>query len=164
MAAQDMTDALKHPHPDFLFATIGYETIMALTTLATIFKNKFQKPLALEAHSSPLKAAENKCPAVLIPPPLTSPVRPMYQTRSQTITPTVPAHVIQSPNPSLPPRVVTPRGAAPPRVSARVRNLSPRNLSQRDFLDMESANHAIFFGDNDWTDGPMMNAVLHPTT
>jgi hypothetical protein len=28
--------------------------------LATIFKNKFQKPLAPEAQNSPLKAAENK--------------------------------------------------------------------------------------------------------
>jgi hypothetical protein len=46
MAAQDMNDALKHPHPDVPFATIGDETIMALTTLATIFKNMFRKPLA----------------------------------------------------------------------------------------------------------------------
>jgi hypothetical protein len=57
MAAQDMTDALKHPHSDVPFAIIGDETIMALTTLATIFKNKFKKPLAPEAPSFPLKAA-----------------------------------------------------------------------------------------------------------
>jgi hypothetical protein len=166
MAAQDMTDALKHPHPDVPFATIGDETIMALAILATIFKNKFQKPLAPEAQSSPLKAAENKPPAALIQQALTSPVRPMYQTRSQTINPTAPAHVIQSPNSSLPPRVVTPaaRSAAPPRVPARARNLSPRNLSQGDFLDMGSANHSISFGNNHWTDGPMINAVLHPAT
>jgi hypothetical protein len=106
MAAQDMTDALKHPHPDVTFATIGDETIMALTTLATLFKNKFQKPLAPEAQNSPLKAAENKRPAALIQQALTSPGRPMYQTRSQTVTPTTPAHVIHSPNSSLPPRVV----------------------------------------------------------
>jgi hypothetical protein len=38
--------------------------------------------------------------------------------------------------------VVTPkaRSAAPPRVPAVERNLSPRNLSE-DFLDMRSANH-----------------------
>jgi hypothetical protein len=145
MAAQDMNDALKHPHPDVPFATIGDETIMALTTLATIFKNKFQKPLAPEAQSSPLKAAENKRPAALIQQALTSPSRPMYQTRSHTINPTAPAHVIHSPNSSLPPRVVTPaaRSAAPPRVPARARNLSPRNLSQGDFRDMGSANHAL---------------------
>jgi hypothetical protein len=29
---------------------------------------------------------------------------------------------------------------------------------------MGSANHAISFGENDWTDGPIMNAVLHPST
>jgi hypothetical protein len=98
MAAQDMTDALKHPHPDAPFATIGDETIMALTTLANISKNKFQKPLAPEAQSSPVKAAEIKHPAALIQQALTSPVRPMYQKRSQTINPTSPAHVIQFSN------------------------------------------------------------------
>jgi hypothetical protein len=166
MAAQYMTDALKHPHPDVPFATIGDETIMALTTLATIFKSKFQKPLAPEVQNSPLKTAENKRPAALIQQALTSPARPMYQTRSQTVNPTDPAHVIQSPNSSLPPRVVTPaaRSAAPPRVPARVRNLSPRNLSQGDFLDTVSANHAIKFGNNHWTTVPTMNAVLHPAT
>jgi hypothetical protein len=43
MAAQDMTDALKHPHPYFLFATIGDDTISALATLAEIFTRKFKK-------------------------------------------------------------------------------------------------------------------------
>jgi hypothetical protein len=94
MATQDMTDDLKHPHPDVTFATIGDETIMALTALVTIFNNKFQKPLAPEAQSSTLNAAENKRPAALIQQALTSPVRPMYQTRSQTVNPTAPAHVI----------------------------------------------------------------------
>jgi hypothetical protein len=147
MTAQYMTDALKHPHPDVPFATIGDEAIMDLTTLETILKNKFQKPLAPEAQNSPLKAVENKRPAALIQQALTSPVRPMHQTRSQPFTPTAPAHVIHSPNSSLPPRVVIPttRSAAPPRVPARARNLSPRNLSHGDFLDMGSANHAIAF-------------------
>jgi hypothetical protein len=90
----------------------------------------------------------------------------MYQTRSQKNNPTAPLHIIQSPNSSLPQTVVTPasRSAAPPRVPARARNLSPRNLSQGDFLDMGSANHAITFGNNHWTDVPMMNAVLYPST
>jgi hypothetical protein len=30
MAANDMTDALKHPHPDVPFKTVGDETIAAL--------------------------------------------------------------------------------------------------------------------------------------
>jgi hypothetical protein len=46
----------------------------------------------------------------------------------------------------------------------RARNLSPRNLSQGDFLDMGSANNAIAFGKNHWTNVPMMNAFLHPDT
>jgi hypothetical protein len=43
MAANDMTDALKHPHPEVSFAHVGDETITAFTQLAEIFKNKFQK-------------------------------------------------------------------------------------------------------------------------
>jgi hypothetical protein len=42
MAAQDMTDALKHPHSDFPLATIGDETITALATLSEIFTRKFK--------------------------------------------------------------------------------------------------------------------------
>jgi hypothetical protein len=42
IAAHDMTDALKHPHPDVPFATISDDTITALTTLAAIFKNKLK--------------------------------------------------------------------------------------------------------------------------
>jgi hypothetical protein len=166
MAAQDMTDALKHLHPDVPFATIVDDTIMALPTLATIFKNKFQKPLAPEAQNSRLRAAENKRPAALIQQELLSPIRPVYQTRSQSINPTAHAHISHSQNSSPPPRVVTPapRSVAPPRVPARARNLSPRNLSQGDFLDMGSANHAVSFDDTRETSVPMINAVLHPTT
>jgi hypothetical protein len=43
MASQDMTGALKHPHQDVLFATIGEDTISALATLAEIFTRKFKK-------------------------------------------------------------------------------------------------------------------------
>jgi hypothetical protein len=35
-----------------------YDTITALTQLAAIFKNKFQKPKAPELTHAPLKAAE----------------------------------------------------------------------------------------------------------
>jgi hypothetical protein len=58
MAAHDMNDALKHPHPDVPFSTIGDETITALTTLEAILKNKFKKPLAPVIIESPIKAAE----------------------------------------------------------------------------------------------------------
>jgi hypothetical protein len=43
MAAQDMTDSLKHPHPDVPFATIGEDTIAALEKLLEIFTRKFKK-------------------------------------------------------------------------------------------------------------------------
>jgi hypothetical protein len=50
MAAQDMTDALKHPHPDVPFATIGNDTITALATLSEIFTRKFTKPQKTMYH------------------------------------------------------------------------------------------------------------------
>jgi hypothetical protein len=53
MAAQDMTDALKHPHPDVPFATIGDDTITALVTLLDIFTRKLTKPKANNVPLSP---------------------------------------------------------------------------------------------------------------
>jgi hypothetical protein len=81
MAANDMTDALKNPHPDVPFAKIGDETITALSQLTTILKNKFQKPSAPELVQAPVKAAENKHPSVLAQPILTSLMKNNYQTR-----------------------------------------------------------------------------------
>jgi hypothetical protein len=75
MVANDMTDALKHPHPSFTFNAISDDTITALTMLAAIFKNKYNKPPAPDLIYSPIKAAENKRPAVLIQPVLTSPAK-----------------------------------------------------------------------------------------
>jgi hypothetical protein len=62
--------------------------------------------------------------------------------------------------------VVTPQIiiAATPRVPARARNLSPRNLSQGDFWYTGSANNIIPLGNSHWPKTPMMNAVLHPAS
>jgi hypothetical protein len=83
-ASHDMTDARTHPHPDFPFSKIWDDTITVLTPVAAIFKNKYKKPSAPVIIDCPIKAAENKCPAVLIQPVITSPVKHNYQTRSQT--------------------------------------------------------------------------------
>jgi hypothetical protein len=40
MAAKDMTDALQNTHPEVPFASVGDDTIVALTDLAAIFKLK----------------------------------------------------------------------------------------------------------------------------
>jgi hypothetical protein len=103
MAANDMADALKHPHPGGPFAQVSDDTITALETLAAIFKNKFQKPLAPELVQAPIKAAENKQTAALVKPVLTSPMKHNYQTRSQR-----PAKFSQSRNSPLIIRVTTP--------------------------------------------------------
>jgi hypothetical protein len=150
MAANDMTDALKHHHQDVPLNIVGGDTITALITLSAIFKNKYNKPPAPELVDSPIKAAENKRPAVLLQPVLKYPVKHTYQTRSQTEVNQVSAHVSESRNSPQLSRVVTPatRSAAPPRAPTRTCNLSPVNLSQGDFWDMGSANNAIALGNN----------------
>jgi hypothetical protein len=122
MAANTMANELKHPHPEVPFSQVGDDIITALAQLAAIFKNKFQKSSAPELIQAPLKAAENKQPAALAHPILTSPMQYKYQTRSQR---PVSANVPRS-TPLLP-RVVTPMTgqAVSPRVLARTQNLSP---------------------------------------
>jgi hypothetical protein len=73
MDANAMANALKHPHPEVPFAQVSDDRIKALAQLATIFKNKFQKPTAPELIQALLKAAENTQPAALAQPILTSP-------------------------------------------------------------------------------------------
>jgi hypothetical protein len=145
MAANDMNDALKHHHPDVTFNRVGDDTKKALATLSAIFKNNYNKPPVPELIDSPIKDAENKSPAVLIQPVLTSPVKHNSQTRSQTEANQVPAHFIESPKSPQLPRMVTPatRSETSPRLPTRARNLSPRNLSQGDSCDLGSANNAI---------------------
>jgi hypothetical protein len=155
MAAQYMTDALKHPHPDVPFATIGDDTI----TASEIFTRKFIKPEANNVPPSPQKTASNTRQRPEPQPVITSPIKNYHQPRTQTNSNQAFGTVQQ------PPRVVTPvtARAAPPRVQARPHQLSPRNLS-RDFWDLGGANCAIAFGENHWTKTHMMNSVIHPST
>jgi hypothetical protein len=103
VAANDMTKALKHPHPEIPFAQVKDDTKTVITQLAAIFKNKFQKSKAPELTQAPLKAAENKLPAALTQPTLASLNQHKYQNRSQN---PVPANT--SSNTPLPRRLVTP--------------------------------------------------------
>jgi hypothetical protein len=161
MASNDMSNALKNPHPEVPFAQVGDDTIAALTKLAEIFKNKFEKVQAPGLSNAPAKAAENKRPANLSQPILTSPVQQQYQTRSQTT-----VNTGDTTNAPLLPRVVTPMmsRAAPPRVPTRSQNLSPINLLQDDCWDMESANMAISLETHHCSQQYCVNAVVHPVT
>jgi hypothetical protein len=80
MASQDMTDALKHPHPGVHFATIGDDTISALATLVEIFTREFKKTEVPVMPLVPIKAAANKQPQAHVQPTLTSPLKRQYQT------------------------------------------------------------------------------------
>jgi hypothetical protein len=145
MAANDISNALKNPHPEVTFAQIGDDTIEALTKLAEMFKNKFQKVQTPGLSNAPAKAAENKIHANLSNPIFASPVHQQCQTRSQTI-----INAKDTTNAPLLPRVVTPMMGrlAPPRVPMRSQNLSPKKLSQDDFWDMETANMSIALGNH----------------
>jgi hypothetical protein len=134
---------------------------VALTKLAEIFKNKFQKVQTQGLPNAPAKAAEHTTPDELSNPILTSPAHQQCKKRSQTI-----INDQDTINAPLLPRVVTPMMGrlAPPRVPMRSQNLSPRNLSQNNFWDMETANMAIAFGNDHWYQQHHANAVVHPVT
>jgi hypothetical protein len=161
MAANDMSNALRNPHLAVPFAQVGDDKVAALTKLAEIFKNKFQKVQAPGLSNAPAKAAENKRPDVLSQPILATPMQHQSQKRSQTI-----INTGFTTNTPLLLRVVTPMTgrAAPPRVPTRSQNLFPRNLSQNDFWDMESSSMVIALGTHHWSQQNWANEVAHPVT
>jgi hypothetical protein len=53
---------------------------------------------------------------------------------------------------------------APPRVPMHSQNISPRNLSQDDFSEMETAYMAISLGNHHWSQQHCANAVVHSVT
>jgi hypothetical protein len=55
MASHDMTDALKQPHSDVPFATIGDDTIAALEKMSEIFTRKFKKQGKTDSAPEPEK-------------------------------------------------------------------------------------------------------------
>jgi hypothetical protein len=61
MAAQDMIDALKHPHTGVPLDTIRDNTISAVATLAEIFTRKFKKrtPKTFNLHRKKLQPSNN---------------------------------------------------------------------------------------------------------
>jgi hypothetical protein len=161
MAAKDMTDALQNPHPEVPFASVGDDTIIALTDLAAIFKLKLRQTPSPAPQAAPPKVFPHPSLAPSSDQILNSPMPIARQTRSQTT-----IHTQDIPNVPLPPRVVTPRTLrqSPPRVTTRSQSLSPRNLSQDDFCRMESAHMAIALGHNHWSHQHQANAVIHPVT
>jgi hypothetical protein len=161
MAAKDMTDALQNPHPEVPFASVGDDTIAALTDLAAIFKLKIQQTPSPATQASPPKVNPRPSLAPSSTQILNSPMPIRQKTRSQTT-----IHTKDIPNVPLPPRVVTPRTLrpSPPRVPTGSQRLSPRNLSQDDFCGMYSAHMAIALRNNHWTQRHQANAVIHPVT
>jgi hypothetical protein len=148
MAAKDMTDALQNPHPEVPFASVGDDTISALTDLAAIFKLKLRQTPSLAPQAAPPKVFQHPSLALSSNQLLNSPMPIARQTRSQTT-----IHTQDIPNVPLPPRVFTPRTLrqSPPRVPTSSQRLSPRKLSQDDFCGMDSAHMAIALGHNNWS-------------
>jgi hypothetical protein len=84
MAAKDMTDAFQSPHPDVPLASIGDDTIQALTDLATIFKLKLQQAPSSATQASPAKVVPRSSRIPSSTQILNSPMPNRRQTRSQT--------------------------------------------------------------------------------
>jgi hypothetical protein len=161
MAAKDMTDALQNPHPEVPFASVGDDTIAALTDLAEIFKLKLRQPPSPATQASPAKVVPRPSLIHSSTQTLSSPIPNRRQTRSQTT-----IHTPDIPNVPLPPRVVTPRTLrpSPPRVPTGSQRLLPRNLSQDVLRGMDSANMTIGLGNSQWSQRHQANAVIHPVT
>jgi hypothetical protein len=161
MAANDMSNALQHPHPEIPFTHVGDDTISALTALAEIFKLKFEKVHIPIIPAPPAKVTRRTCPANSSNPILTSPVPPPLQTRSQTT-----IHARDKTNAPLLTRVVTPMSSQPSplRVPRRSQTLAPRNLSQDEFCGMDIAHMSIALGNHHWSHAQQANAVVHPIT
>jgi hypothetical protein len=161
IAAKDMTDALQNPHPEVPFASVGDDTILALTDLAAIFKLKFRQTPSPAPQAAPPKVFQHPRLDPSSNQILNSPMPIAQHTRSQTTT-----HTQDIPNVPLPPRVVTPRTLrqSPPRVPTSSQRLSPRNLSQDDFCGMESSHMAIALSHHRWSQQHQANAVIHPAT
>jgi hypothetical protein len=126
MSAKDMINALQNPHPEVPFASVGDDTISALTDLAAIFKLKLRQAPSPATQASPAKVVPRPSRAPSSTQILNSPMPIRRQTRSQAT-----IHTQYIPNVPLPPRVVEPRTLrqSPLRVPTRSRRLSPRNLS-----------------------------------
>jgi hypothetical protein len=161
MAAKDLTDALQNPHPEVPFASVGDDTISALTDLVAIFELKLQQTPSPAPQAAPPKVFPRPSLAPSSNQILNYPMPIARQTRSQAT-----IHTQDIPNVPLPPRVVTPRTLhqSPPRVPTSSQCLSPHNLSQDDFCRMDSAHMAIAPGHNHWSKQHQANAVIHPVT
>jgi hypothetical protein len=156
-----MIDALQNPHPEVPFASVGDDTIAALTDLAAVFKLKLQQAPSLATQASPAKVIPRPSRAPSPTQVLHSPMPIRQQTRSQTT-----IHIHDIPDRPLPPRVVTPRTLrqSPPRVPTGSQRLSSRNLSQNDLCGMDSSHMAIALGNKHWSQQYQANAVIHPVT
>jgi hypothetical protein len=79
MAANDMSNALKNPHPEVPFTHVGDDTISALTALAEILKEKVQKVHIPELPAAPAKVTQRTRLAESSSPILASPVPSLRQ-------------------------------------------------------------------------------------
>jgi hypothetical protein len=161
MAARDMMDAFRNPHPDVPFASVGDDTIAALADLATMFKLKLQQALSHATQAWPPKVAQRPSQIPSSTQISNSPMPTSRPTRSHTT-----IHTQYTPNGPLPPGVVTPRTLrhSSPRVPTGSRRLSPRNLSQDDFCGMCTPHMAIALVSYHWSQRHHANAVIHPVT
>jgi hypothetical protein len=85
MAAKDTTDAFRNLHPDVPLASVGDDTIAALTDLAAIFKLKLHQDLSPVTQASPSKVVPRPSPVPSAPQILNSPMSIRRQTISQTV-------------------------------------------------------------------------------
>jgi hypothetical protein len=156
-----MTEAFQNPPPDVPFASFRDDTVKALADLAAVLKLRLQQAPSLATPASPAKVVQQPSIIPLQTQISSSPMPDRRQTRSQRT-----IHTPDIPDRPLPLRVVTPRTLRhlPQRVPAGSHHLSPRNLSQYEFCEMDTSHMAISLGNNHWSQWHHANAVIHPVT
>jgi hypothetical protein len=145
------------------FFSVGDDTISALADSAAIFKLKLRQTPSPTPQAVPPPVFQPQCldesSNQILNSPMPMPIS--RQTRSHTT-----IHTQDIPDRPLPPRVVTPRTLrpSPPRVPTQSGRLSPCNLYQDEFCEMDTANMAIALGDNYFSRQHQANAVIHRVT
>jgi hypothetical protein len=121
---------------------------LALAELAAIFKLKLHQTPFPTPRAAPPPVFQRPCLAESSYQIMNSPMPASQQMRSQTTIHT--QAILKVP---LILMVVTPRSLnpSPLRVPNRSRSLSPRNLSQDYFCEIDTAHMAISLGDNHWS-------------
>jgi hypothetical protein len=126
MSTKDMTDALQNPHPDVPFASVGDDTIAALTDLEGNFQTQITTSSVPRDSSFACQGRPTPKPRSLINPNLE--IVHAHQAANEITD--------DNSHPRHPQCAISSEGGRSKETTSRSERLSPRNLYQHDFCGM----------------------------